>query len=340
MCQREIMNPEIDRIKNDEFYLFYEMMIQSLKTENVKEGINHSLALLRSFLNSGTISLYVRNKEGNYIFRISDTPNDELRQSIGCIVNKTKTLSEEKGILDLDLKLSDKLDTLKLVHTEVNDVSCIAAFVNIDRSKHLEPLFWERTRDTMQVVLKRAKSYERNKKAITTDLLTELENRNSYEMRLSETINADQELVFALFDLFRLKYVNDNFDHTVGDTYIKTASGILRKYWPKDKIILNEDSTESFEPTGHVVYRIGGDEFVMISSVENEQLAGIKAGLAADEVSMSKLEYEVGFPLGMNYGVVKHLPGESLKDTYRRADAVMQEDKDKMYKTLKLERRH
>ena len=340
MCQREIMNPEIDRIKNDEFYLFYEMMIQSLKTENVKEGINHSLALLRSFLNSGTISLYVRNKEGNYIFRISDTPNDELRQSIGCIVNKTKTLSEEKGILDLDLKLSDRLDTLKLVHTEVNDVSCIAAFVNIDRSKHLEPLFWERTRDTMQVVLKRAKSYERNKKAITTDLLTELENRNSYEMRLSETINADQELVFALFDLFRLKYVNDNFDHTVGDNYIKTASGILRKYWPKDKVILNEDSTESFEPTGHVVYRIGGDEFVMISSVENEQLAGIKAGLAADEVSMSKLEYEVGFPLGMNYGVVKHLPGESLKDTYRRADVVMQEDKDKMYKTLKLERRH
>ena len=35
----QIMAPDELLIKNNDFYLFYEMMMQSLKTDNVKEGL-------------------------------------------------------------------------------------------------------------------------------------------------------------------------------------------------------------------------------------------------------------------------------------------------------------
>ena len=58
MSDNIIMEPEIKLVKSDEFYVFYEMMIQSLKTDNVKDGLNNSFRLLRTFLKCGNISLY------------------------------------------------------------------------------------------------------------------------------------------------------------------------------------------------------------------------------------------------------------------------------------------
>ena len=55
MATERISNPEINRIRKDEVYLFYEMMMQSLKTDDVKTGINKSLYLLRMYLQSQQI---------------------------------------------------------------------------------------------------------------------------------------------------------------------------------------------------------------------------------------------------------------------------------------------
>ena len=59
------------------------------------------------------------------------------------------------------------------------------------------------------------------------DLLTGLDNRNSYEIRINGIDESNDNLVFGLFDLFRLKYVNDNYSHkrksVIGVEKIKRA---------------------------------------------------------------------------------------------------------------------
>ena len=44
-------------------------------------------------------------------------------------------------------------------------------------------------------------------------------------------------------------------------------------------------------------------------------------------------------PLGINYGVVQHIPGDYYKQTFVRADEEMQKEKSLMYKKYKIDRR-
>jgi diguanylate cyclase (GGDEF)-like protein len=341
MAKENVLAPEIGLIKSDEFYLFYEMMVQSLKTDDVKEGINKSLFMLRSYLKSGNIALFRKNEDGFYVFKLSDSQMNEMVQPLGCIINKINPIVKEKGVFNLDLNLSERLKNLMLLHIGIdnNHDECILAIVNNDKEKELEPQFWERAKDTLQIIFKRAASYERNTKAITHDLMTGLENRNSYEMRLQQINEADDSIVLAIFDLFRLKYVNDNYTHDVGDVYIKETAKILNKYWPKQKVKTNDDGTETYTDTGHCVYRIGGDEFVLLTTVENPQLATIKSLLAKEETSLIDLNVDEKIPLGINCGLAKHNPGDPIKETFKRADEMMQEDKSIMYKKYRLDRR-
>ena len=343
MCKESVMDPEINLLKNDKFYLFYEMMIQSLKTDNVIEGLNKSLNLLRTYLKSGNIALFRKTEKNIYVFKNSDSQMDEFVQSIGCIINKTRPLTENKEIFNFELNLSERLQNMMLIHIDINNNNnkdeCIVAIINNDKEKELEPQFWERVKDTMQIILKRAVSYERNVKAVTTDLLTGLDNRNSYEMRLQSINEADDNLVFGLFDLFRLKYINDNYTHNKGDLYIKSVGEILNKYWPKQKVLIQDDGSEKIDITGHCVYRIGGDEFVLLTNVEPLHLAQIKAELVSNEVNMINLNIGDNIPIGINFGLVKHNPGDNIKATFTRADEIMQEDKLEMYKKLNIDRR-
>lgn len=343
MAYDSVLDPEMGKIKNDEFYLFYEMMMQSLKTVDVKDGITISLSLLRRYLDSGDIYIFYKKEDKTYGFKASDSTVREMLQPVSCIVNKTIPLIEKRKIFNIDMDLSERLENLMLIHIPLlnsvyDDDECIMAIIN-NNKKDLDFLFWERVKDTMQVILKRAASYERNTKAITTDMLTGLDNRNSYEMRLSQINEEDNNIVFALFDLFRLKFINDSFTHAKGDLYIKETAKILNKYWPKYKVTVNEDTTETYHSTGHCVYRIGGDEFVLMTNKETLQLASIKAELARDEVGLIDLGISDNIIIGLNYGMVKPEQGESMKKTYIKADHKLQEDKDQMYKKYRLERR-
>ena len=340
MTQDNILSPEIKLIRSDVFYLFYEMMMQSLKTDNVKDGLNKSLFLLRRHLSSGNIALFRKNNDGSYVYKMSDSGMTELIQPVSCIINKTSTLTKQKEVFDLELNLSTRLKNMILIHINIDDKDdCILSILNTKQDKELEPQFWNRLKDTMSIILKRTASYERNVRAITTDMLTGLDNRNSYEMRTNSIDENDANLVVGVFDLFQLKQINDNYTHTKGDEYIKKAADILRKYWPKEKVKQDENGIESFQETGHCVYRVGGDEFVLLTTVENYQLASIKSSLATDESHLIDIGIDDTIPLGINCGIVKHNPGDYFKQTFMRTDEIMQKDKTLMYQKYNVERR-
>ena len=339
MALENVTAPEIDLLKRDEYYLLYELMIQSLKTDNVSEGLNTSLNLLRQYLQSGNIVMYKKKEDGTYIYKKSDVPMPETIKAISCIVNRTSPLAEKKGTFKLDLsKASEILKNMMLINFNTNDGEYIISINNYTEPKTLDPDFWDKVKETFRIIIKRAESYEKNTQAMSLDVLTGLDNRNSYE-RTIEGFDINQKgVVYGIFDLFRLKHVNDAYNHSLGDKYISETAKILNKYWPKYKVTLNDDGTETYKETGDCVYRIGGDEFAVITR-ENVELTKLKASVAAKEVALIDLGMKQDEPIGLNVGVVEHIPGTVFKDTYDAADAIMEEDKKEMYAVHGLERR-
>lgn len=82
------------------------------------------------------------------------------------------------------------------------------------------------------------------------DVMTQLENRSSYELKLEELRKDSPDFcVVAVADLNNLKYINDNYGHHYGDDAIIRTATLLRRFFL--------DIAEC--------YRIGGDEFCIIS---------------------------------------------------------------------------
>ena len=83
----------------------------------------------------------------------------------------------------------------------------------------------------------------------TVDSMTNLENRNAYELRLRKLI-AEQpsELCFIIFDIDRMKHINDTYGHHAGDKVLAFTGQCIQQI---------------FGSSGEC-YRIGGDEFCVI----------------------------------------------------------------------------
>lgn len=80
------------------------------------------------------------------------------------------------------------------------------------------------------------------------DSLSGLYNRYQYTERLQQLAAAPPESVGVVFvDIDGLKKINDSYGHGYGDMYIVETADILREYFPED-----------------MIYRIGGDEFVVL----------------------------------------------------------------------------
>lgn len=86
----------------------------------------------------------------------------------------------------------------------------------------------------------------------THDVLTGLKNRRA--LTDDEHRFIGRSIVVAMMDIDDFKYFNDSFGHEFGDSVLKIFSSTLEKH---------------FEPEG--IYRHGGDEFVIISELSEEE---------------------------------------------------------------------
>ena len=153
---------------------------------------------------------------------------------------------------------------------------------------------------------------------VFVDPLTGVYNRNAFgddTQQLQNEIEAGKETEFAIgvFDCDDLKSVNDLHGHDKGDYYIKGASDLI---------------TKVFKNSG--VYRIGGDEFVVILLDENyknrEEL--IKQFNEAKEKINSTNE-NIWEKVNITMGMAVYDPDNDhqVNDTIRRADKIMYENK-------------
>ena len=145
-----------------------------------------------------------------------------------------------------------------------------------------------------------------------TDLLTGVMNRNAMNDRVSGLEGGTGEgpdisgIVFA--DLNGLKYVNDHLGHLAGDLMLKNAAMILQSTFVGDEI-----------------YRVGGDEFLVLLPATDE--ADMRQKIA-DIKKKAELFENVSFAAGACVLPDSRRIREALED----ADARMYADKEAFYR--------
>lgn len=142
-----------------------------------------------------------------------------------------------------------------------------------------------------------------------TDTMTHLQNRSSYELKLTELRNNGTSSGFILIaDLNNLKYINDTFGHQYGDDAITRAAALLRKFF--------DNSADC--------YRTGGDEFCIISdsvsiSHFKEQINNFENAVRDEAVS---LKYP--FSVAVGFG---NIDDKGIDECIKAVDAAMYKNK-------------
>lgn len=139
-----------------------------------------------------------------------------------------------------------------------------------------------------------------------TDLMTGLKNRNAYQLDL-DNMNAKNDknnVAVVLFDLNGLKKLNDEKGHDAGDEFIVSFA----------KAYLN------IKKKIGVMYRIGGDEFILIIQDSSKEI--IKKFLKDFKQEFYNLPNTEHLTYSVGYAIYEPKDG-NLNVTIRRADLLM-----------------
>ena len=157
------------------------------------------------------------------------------------------------------------------------------------------------------------------------DALTKVHSRVSYNATITDfdkQIEENPETIhFAICecDLNNLKIVNDSFGHEAGDKYIVSCSKIFCHIFKHSP-----------------VFRIGGDEFVII--IQNEDYNNFNdLKKLINDFTISEMKKEVSIidknSFAAGFAVYDYSRDKCFADVFKRADAEMYENK-KMLKSL------
>ena len=146
------------------------------------------------------------------------------------------------------------------------------------------------------------------------DSLTHLYNRESFyrdSARFGKSVTG-----IIQFDLNGLKYINDNYGHFEGDKALSTVA----------KFIVKSAKRNMY------VYRLGGDEFIILAVNCTEQNLIDTLNVFKQEMSKSNYYCSIGY-------AYKKKGDSSLEDLMKEAEGYMYQDKAEFYKDSPFERR-
>ena len=154
------------------------------------------------------------------------------------------------------------------------------------------------------------------------DGLTGLKNRTAYEERLvtiQTKARRNQKIWYISLDLNDLKVINDKQGHHRGDLLIQSMASAL-------KIVFTQNGN---------VFRIGGDEFVVIIEKELTEFA-LREKLKELEELLNEYGERTNMSIKVAWGYSLYIPSENDKivDAAIRADALMYAKKRTMKKKM------
>lgn len=151
-----------------------------------------------------------------------------------------------------------------------------------------------------------------------TDTMTRVRNKAAYGECVEGIYKGIREkekfrFIVTVLDINDLKRVNDTYGHEYGDKLIQNGAAILKKVWGND-----------------FVYRVGGDEFVVMHFGMVKEEAENKISLfeeAIEEYNRQNTEEELYLQIAVGMAEYNPETDKEYMDVFRRADNAMYEDK-------------
>jgi diguanylate cyclase (GGDEF)-like protein len=160
-----------------------------------------------------------------------------------------------------------------------------------------------------QLMNKRQREFENMQTMAYKDALTGVENKHAYarmEQHLNDEITAGTTEPFALVvcDLNGLKAINDNKGHSAGDDYIRESCAIICDIFAHSP-----------------VYRIGGDEFVVLLKNRDYEIRELLINQLRDNIGVN---IEVGAAIiASGMSEFNSDDDRCVADVFARADSAM-----------------
>jgi diguanylate cyclase (GGDEF)-like protein/PAS domain S-box-containing protein len=155
---------------------------------------------------------------------------------------------------------------------------------------------------------------QRAEQLASTDALTGLPNRRTFEARLTDAIDIPDpphRVSLIFIDLDRFKTINDRLGHDTGDALLRNVATVL---------------TDTMRATDCIA-RLGGDEFaIVMPGIDPLELPLIAERLHA-RLNFPHHTDDGDITVTASIGIATHRPGESIDDFLRRSDQLMYDAK-------------
>ena len=239
---------------------------------------------------------------------------DPLRK----ITEAARSVSE--GNYDVDLPTEDDDDDIRELSRVIGQAIDNARAISEKRESKIREQ--ERKIEKGERILKQqGDDLVAMKNIAYIDSLTNVKNSHAYEETV-ESINekishGTAEFAVIMCDLNYLKHINDNLGHKAGDEAIQETASILCTAFPMS-----------------TVFRIGGDEFVVIPSVLeyakiDEKLDALKAMLKEERKKSDNYLERISIAFGCAF--FDREKDTSYQEVFERADKIMYEEKKKIH---------
>ncbi|MCR5518351.1 MAG: GGDEF domain-containing protein [Lachnospiraceae bacterium] len=333
---KEVDPEAMSKRSNEASEAFIDISVKLHKTDDFYRAITDTVTAIKKICVADTCSIYILDEESHECEFVNEHGlSMERMKSIADSMHMTayETAKEwERTLSGSDCLILDSIEVLKeksplwyasLVDFDINRIILYAIRYN----KELLGFVWIANYDidkmmsikeTLETVVFQIGSVivnhnlvKRLQKKSITDELTGLYNRSAIGGKIDELIEHKDEyksgvgIIYA--DLNGLKTVNDRFGHKAGDEFIVNAAKLFKSVYE-----------------GRDIYRIGGDEFVIIcTDMSEEELDASVAKLRAD-AETSDISLAIGYV---------HATGDcDVKRIMQLADEDMYRDKEEYYK--------
>ena len=202
----------------------------------------------------------------------------------------------------------------ELVVYYINDFRQTSIFLPLGTIVFITMLMWDLVAQYYNGILEEQKiAYF--KKLASTDMLTDVFNRNAYEhmlRRLEEQNTVGMTPLYViLFDVDNLKLINDHYGHEKGDEALRCCCRCIREAFGEDASC----------------YRIGGDEFVCLSG----QMDALASSVSRFESTVTRTAQTLDFPFSVSIGYATFDPqtDQRLPDVMHSCDEMLYRNKEK-----------
>ena len=196
--------------ENDIYYCAYQILLKSLKS---KES-NEVLDITKKAFDAEDVIFYKMDNKDYYSPLIKESTIDSNLVEIGEILNKLKIVLDNEQYIQVETSINKNEMNIIFQPIFFAESHYILVITNPKRVEDLD-LNISIIKESFKVAIEEYELVKELNKKGNKDSLTNLDNRNPFYERLKQISTSEKKYTFILFDLLRLKNINDTYGQNI-----------------------------------------------------------------------------------------------------------------------------